>query len=86
MILDLQNEERGAEVKIIRFYDGYISKMARKPIYTETGQFVGCEINEDLAQELKIALFRALPKLRKAFYNQFTIKQLSEKPLTSNRL
>lgn len=75
IILDLLNDEPGVDTKIIAFYDAYIMEMAKEPKYTTEGEFARYEINDDLAQELRIALFRSLPKLRRAFYKRFGNKK-----------
>ncbi len=75
IILDLINDEPGVDTKIIEFYDAYILEMAKEPKYTAEGEFARYEVNDDLAQELRIALFRSLPKLRKAFQKRFGNKK-----------
>ena len=75
IILDLINDKPGVDTKIIEFYDAYILKMAKETKYNSEGEFDRYEINEDLAQELRIALFRSLPKLRKAFFKQYGSKK-----------
>lgn len=75
IILDLLNDEPGVDSKIIEFYDAYIREIAKEPKYTPDGEFARYEVNDDLAQELRIALFRSLPKLRKAFSKRFGDKK-----------
>ena len=71
IILDLINDEPRADIRVLNFYEGYILTMAKEPKYTAGGELICFEVNEDLAQELRIALFRSLPKLRRAFFREF---------------
>lgn len=75
IILDLINDEPDVDTKIIEFYDAYILEIAKEPKYTPEGEFARYEVNDDLAQELRIAVFRSLPKLRKAFFKRFGDKK-----------
>ena len=75
LILDIINDEPGVETKIIGFYDAYIKEIAKEPKYNREEDFVRYEINDDLAQELRVALFCSLPKLRRAFLKQFGDKR-----------
>ena len=71
IILDLINDEPHTDVCILAFYEAYILSVAKEPKYTVGGEFICFEVNEDLAQELRVALFRSLPKLRQAFVRKF---------------
>ena len=71
IILDLINDEPYVEMKLLNYYEAYILSAAKEPKYTANGEFVGLEINEDLAQELRVSVYRSLPKLRQAFFRKF---------------
>ena len=71
IILDLINDEPHTDVRVLDFYEGYILTLAKESKYTAGGEFICFEVNEDLAQELRVALFRSLPKLRQAFFRKF---------------
>ena len=71
IILDLINDEPHTDVRVLDFYEAYILSVAKEPKYAASGEFICFEVNEDLAQELRIALFRSLPKLRQAFFREF---------------
>ena len=71
IILDLINDEPRADIRVLNFYEGYILAMAKESKFNANGEFVCSVVNEDLAQELRIALYRSLPKLRRAFFREF---------------
>ena len=76
IILDLINDEPYIDVRVLDFYEAYILSVAKEPKYTASGEFICFEVNEDLAQELRIALFRSLPKLHLAFFGKFGNKPI----------
>ena len=71
IILDLINDEPYADIRVLNFYEGYILTIAKESKFNANGEFVCSVVNEDLAQELRIALYRSLPKLRRAFLREF---------------
>lgn len=75
-ILDLLNGVSNAETEIIKFYEGYIQMAATEPIYSEDGLYNGMLQNEDLMQEIRIALFKALPILRRNVLQKISDKKI----------
>ena len=73
IILDVINEDTYAE-EILKFYDKYIISVAKETLYDAEGNYKGVCINEDLAQEIRIAVLNSLPSLRKAFQKKFLRK------------
>ena len=74
IILDVINGDTYAEEKILKFYDNYIISVAKETLYDAEGNYKGVCINEDLAQEIRIAVLNSLPSLRKAFQKKFLRK------------
>ena len=64
IILNILNQKPRAEDDVIEFYENYIREMATDPVYSEEGNRTGYYYDEDLAQELRIALTQCLPALR----------------------
>ena len=64
LILSILNAASGAPEHALAFYDGYIRKMATEPVYAADGTRTGYLYDEDLAQELRIALSQSLPAVR----------------------
>lgn len=64
IILNILNQKPKSEEDIIEFYENYIREMATDPVYSEDGSRTGYYYDEDLAQELRIALTQCLPALR----------------------
>ena len=63
MILDLLSEKPGVEEAFLNFYDSYIRSIATvSQCYENKYTYF---IDEDLDQELRIALVRSLPILRR---------------------
>ena len=48
--------------------------VAKETLYDAEGNYKGVCINEDLAQEIRIAVLNSLPSLRKAFQKKFLRK------------
>lgn len=66
LILKILNQDKDAKEEVVDFYERYIKEMATEPVYSKDGARKGYFYNEDLAQELRIALAECLPALRKA--------------------
>ena len=64
MILDILNKEPNASEDVVAFYDRYIREMSTDPVYGPDGSRTGYFYDEDLAQELRLALARSLPAVR----------------------
>ena len=64
LILDILNEEPTASADVVAFYDRYIREMSTDPVYGPDGSRTGYFYDEDLAQELRIALSQSLPAVR----------------------
>lgn len=65
MILAILNSDPDVAESILKFYEMYIQQMATNPPSSDRSQ--GSRYyDEDLAQELRIALFQSLPSVRMA--------------------
>lgn len=64
IILHILNRDACAESEVLEHYDGYIRKASTDPVYSAEGSRTGYYYDEDLAQELRLALMQALPALR----------------------
>ena len=64
LILDILNKEPNASEDVVAFYDRYIREMSTDPVYGPDGSRTGYFYDEDLAQELRLALARSLPAVR----------------------
>lgn len=73
LVLGIINNEPNVADEIIHFYDGYIISLAVRNAYSAEGRQVGLYIDEDLAQEVRLALVESLPRLRQ------TLKKLLKK-------
>jgi hypothetical protein len=71
VILDVINEEANAEEKVLNFYENYIVSASKEIHYNAESYCNGAYINEDLAQDIRLAVFNCLPYLRKAFQKKF---------------
>lgn len=65
LVLKILNNESGATEETISFYERYIQKMATDPVYASDGNRTGYFYDEDLAQELRLALSQSLPAVRR---------------------
>ena len=66
IILDIIKEKEGINETVLTFYENYIRGMATDPIYSKDGIRAGYCYDDDLAQELRLALSQCLPALRRA--------------------
>lgn len=65
IILNILNQAACAEDEVLDYYEGYIREVATEPVYSSDGSRSGYYYyDEDLAQELRLALAQALPALR----------------------
>lgn len=64
LVLDILNGETGASEQTVSFYERYIREMATDPVYAADGSRTGYFYDEDLAQELRVALSQSLPAVR----------------------
>lgn len=64
IILNILNQAASAENEVLDYYEGYIREVATEPVYSSDGSRSGYYYDEDLAQELRLALAQALPALR----------------------
>ena len=64
LILDILNKEPNASEDVVAFYDRYIREMSTDPVYGPDGSRTGYFYDEDLAQELRLALAQSLPAVR----------------------
>lgn len=64
LVLKVLNREPSARDEVVGFYDRYIREMATDPVYGSDGGITGYYIDNDLAQELRIALSESLPAVR----------------------
>lgn len=77
LVLKVINREPSARDEIVGFYDRYIREMATDPVYGSDGSITGYYIDNDLAQELRIALSESLPAARKVLIE----KHLANRPV-----
>lgn len=77
IILNILNKNPKTEEQVIEFYENYIREMATDPVYSEDGNRTGYYYDEDLAQELRIALAQCLPALR----NVLIKRHLDDRPV-----
>ncbi len=70
LICDILNNEPYAAEKALTFYERYIRSMALEPARTPDGARTGYFYDEDLAQELRLALCRAIPSIRRVLLKQ----------------
>ena len=64
IILNILNQTASAEDEVLDYNEGYIREVATEPVYSTDGNRTGYYYDEDLAQELRLALSKALPALR----------------------
>lgn len=64
LVLNILNGETDASEQTVSFYERYIREMATDPVYAADGSRTGYFYDEDLAQELRIALSQSLPAVR----------------------
>ena len=66
LVMNILNSTPGAEEDVLSFYEHYIQEMATDPVYAADGSRSGYFYDEDLAQELRLALSQSLPAVREA--------------------
>lgn len=64
LVLNILNGETDASEQTVSFYERYIREMATDPVYAADGSRTGYFYDEDLAQELRVALSQSLPAVR----------------------
>lgn len=65
IILNVLNKAASAEDEVLDYYEDYIREVATEAVYSADGSRSGYYYyDEDLAQELRLALAQALPALR----------------------
>ena len=64
LVLNILNSSPDAAEDTLSFYERYIREMATDPVYAPDGSRTGCFYDEDLAQELRLALSQSLPAVR----------------------
>ena len=64
LVLSILNRTPGASDEVLAFYERYIQEMATDPVYAADGSRTGYFYDEDLAQELRVALAQSLPAVR----------------------
>lgn len=75
IILDVLNNTSGVEKSVLDYYEGYIHEVATEPVYSKDGNRTGYYYDEDLAQELRLALAQAIPALRQTLVKNHLDKQ-----------
>lgn len=65
----LSDDASPTDDDILRHYENYIRRTAVEPLYNRDGAFCGSFVNEDLMQELSLALVRSIPSLRRKVCN-----------------
>lgn len=64
LVLNILNGETDASEQTVSFYERYIREIATDPVYAADGSRTGYFYDEDLAQELRVALSQSLPAVR----------------------
>lgn len=64
LVLKVLNREPSAREEVVEFYERYIREMATDRVYGPDGAVTGYYIDNDLAQELRMALSESLPAVR----------------------
>lgn len=64
LVLSILNKDPKAQDETLSFYERYIREMATDPVYGSDGARNGYFYDEDLAQELRVALSQSLPAVR----------------------
>ena len=86
LICAILNQEPSAADKALDFYDRYILAMALEPARTPDGGRTGYFYDEDLAQELRLALCRCLPAVRRVLLKQHIRDSIANIVLSSSRM
>lgn len=76
MILAILNSDPDVAETILSFYERYIQQMATNPPYSSDCSQGSRYYDEDLAQELRIALSQSLPSVRMALLKNHFSKRL----------
>ena len=66
IILKILNHSADSEEEVLNHYEQYIRKVVTEPVYSQDGNRTGYYYDEDLAQELRVALAQSIPALREA--------------------
>ena len=82
IILDVIYDAPCAGEKVLKFYDSYINSAA-KEVVSGKEEFV---INEDLVQDIRLAVLNALPYFRKAFRHKYLRNKVSVVLVLNNEL
>lgn len=82
IILDVIYDAPCAEEKVLKFYDNYINSAAKEAVSGKE-EFV---INEDLVQDIRLAVLNALPYFRKAFGHKYLRNKVSVVLVLNNEL
>ena len=64
LVLNILNSKSSVSEETVSFYERYIQKMATDPVYAPDGTRTGYFYDEDLAQELRLALSQSIPAVR----------------------
>ena len=71
LILDILNKEPKTSENVVAFYDRYIREMSTDPVYGPDDNRTGYFYDEDLAQELRLALAQSLPAVREVLIKRY---------------
>jgi len=71
ILLDILNDKKDASERILQFYESYILGIASEPVYSSDGVKMGIYIDEDLAQDIRLAVVRSLPRLRESVIKKY---------------
>ena len=77
IVLSIVNDERDTAQKLLLFYDSYILGVASETAYAFNGAKIGVYIDEDLAQDLRLALIRCIPRLRINILQKYFIETVN---------
>ena len=76
LVLNILNGESDATEETVSFYERYIREMATDPVYAPDGGRTGYFYDEDLAQELRMALSQSLPAVREVLIKRHFTSRL----------
>lgn len=71
LVLSILNKDPKAQDETLSFYERYIREMATDPVYATDGSRTGYFYDEDLAQELRMALSQCLPAVREVLIKRY---------------
>ncbi len=81
ILLGLLNEDPGSDEAFLRFYDDYIRAASIEHLGRSGGNRGECYLNEDLMQEIRMAVLKSLPILRRTLLEKHLVGHPSRDPI-----